>query len=101
MTVNGIAGYRYVMSKKTFDNGTSDPGTLCNCGGQCLLQGVLNVSACRNGVPAFISNPHFFDADPYYVSQADGLQPDADKHQFYITLEPVSKDKATRQTVNA
>lgn len=93
MTVSGVAGYRYRMSKNIVDNGTSDPGTLCKGEENGLPQGVLNLTACRPGAPAFISSPHFFHADPYYVSQVAGLQPEADKHQFYITLEPVSKIK--------
>jgi scavenger receptor class B protein 1 len=93
VTVSGIAGYRYGMSKNFVDNGTSDPGTVCKGEEHGLPRGVVNLTACRHGTPTFISNPHFFHADPYYVSQVAGLQPDADKHQFYITLEPVSKIK--------
>jgi hypothetical protein len=99
VTVSGLNGYRYVMSKYFVDNGTSDPGTVCKFKEDCLPQGVLNVTSCRNEAPIFISNPHFFNADTYYVSQVSGLQPEADKHQFYLTLEPVSQNKGTRQTV--
>ena len=93
MTVSGVAGYRYEMSKNFVDNGTSDPGTVCKDEGHGLPHGVVNLTACHHGAPAFISSPHFFHADSYYVSQVAGLQPEADKHQFYITLEPVSKIK--------
>ena len=93
MTVSGVAGYRYGMSKNFVDSGISDSGTVCQGEEHSLPQGVVNVTACFPGAPAFISNPHFFHADPYYVSQVAGLQPEADKHQFYITLEPVSKIK--------
>jgi hypothetical protein len=99
VTVYGIIGYRYVMSKKLLDNGTSDPGTLCNCGGQCLPQGVLNLTTCRHGGPAFVSLPHFLDADPFYLTKVSGLLPEVDRHQFYLTLEPVSKAKETRQVM--
>ena len=91
VTVNGVAGYRYRMSKNVVDNGTSEPGTVCKGEEHGLPQGVVNGTACQHGTPAFFSSPHFFHADPYYVSQVAGLQPEADKHQFYITLEPVSK----------
>jgi hypothetical protein len=93
MRVNGVAGYRYEMSKNFGGNGTSGPGTVCKSEEHSLPRGVVNLTACRHGAPAFISSPHFFNADPYYVSQVAGLQPEADKHQFYITLEPVSKIK--------
>jgi hypothetical protein len=99
VTVSGLTGYRYVMSKYFVDNGASDPGTVCKFQENCLPQGILNVTTCRHGAPAFISNPHFFNADTYYVSQMSGLQPEADKHQFYVTLEPVSQNKETRQAM--
>jgi hypothetical protein len=91
VTVSGITGYRYVMSKY-FDNGTSDPGTVCKFQEDCLPYGVFNLTSCRRGAPTFISNPHFFNADPYYISQISGLQPEAEKHQFSVTLEPVSQN---------
>jgi hypothetical protein len=93
MTVNGVAGNRYEMITNFVDNGTSDPGTVCKDEEHGLPQGVVDTSACKRGAPVFMSSPHFFHADPYYVSQVGGLQPEADKHQFYITLEPVSKIK--------
>jgi hypothetical protein len=99
VTVSGLNGYRYVMSKYFVDNGTSDPGTVCKFEEDCLPRGVLNVTSCCHAAPGFISNPHFFNADPYYVSQVSGLQPESEKHQFYITLEPVSQNKETRQTM--
>jgi len=91
MTVDGVVGYRYGLSKNFFVNGTSDPGTACEGEEHNLPQGVVNMSVCQHGAPLFTSSPHFFHADPYYVNQVAGLQPEADKHQFYITLEPVSK----------
>ena len=91
MTVNGVAGYRYRMSKNFVGNETSNPGTVCKGEEHALRQGVVNLTACQSGAPAVITSPQFFHADPYYVSQVAGLQPEADKHQFYLTLEPVSK----------
>lgn len=88
--VNDINGYRFVGGEKTMDNGTLYPENLCYCGGQCVPSGVLNVSACRFGSPGFISFPHFYIADQYYVDQFEGLHPDQEKHEFSITLEPVS-----------
>jgi hypothetical protein len=90
MTVDGVVGYRYGLSKNFFVNGTSDPGTACEGEEHNLPQGVVNMSVCQHGAPLFTSSPHFFHADPYYVNQVAGLQPEADKHQFYITLEPTT-----------
>lgn len=88
--VEGIRGYRFELGKGLVDNGTIDVRNQCNCGGQCVPQGALNVTACRYGAPAFVSYPHYLDADPYYTRSVRGMKPDPNHHRFYITLEPVS-----------
>ena len=88
--VHGLTGYRYKLGQTLLDNGSSDPSNWCNCGGECVPQGVLNVSSCRHGAPAFVSYPHFLDADPFYSNKLQGMKPDPEKHRFYITIEPVS-----------
>ncbi|XP_069695590.1 protein croquemort-like isoform X2 [Periplaneta americana] len=101
--VEGIPGYRFVLGKRLVDNGTLDGDNWCNCGGQCVPQGVLNVSSCRHGAPAFVSYPHFLDADPYYTRLLNGVMPDASKHRFYLTLEPttgIPLDVAARLQIN-
>lgn len=37
----------------------------------------------------FMSFPHFYGADTSYLEAVDGLQPEKDKHQAFITLETV------------
>jgi hypothetical protein len=86
----GIPGYKYEASKSVLGNGTVDTTNRCNCGGECLPSGVFNISACRYGIPAFISYPHFYKGDPYYLRQLKGLQPVPSRHRFDVTLEPVS-----------
>jgi len=88
--VLGIPAYVYMASKSLMDNGTMDPNNWCNCGGTCVPQGVLNVSACRYGAPGFVSYPHFLYADPYFSEKVKGMNPDPMKHESHITLEPVS-----------
>lgn len=88
--VEGVPGYVYVGSKSLMDNGTADPKNLCNCGGVCVPQGVLNVSSCRYGAPGFVSYPHFLDADPYYRDRIEGMHPERTRHKFYLTLEPTT-----------
>lgn len=48
------------------------------------------MSKCRFGAPAYVSFPHFLDADPWYLNSVDGLKPDRKEHEFYIKAEPVS-----------
>nr|CAD7431136.1 unnamed protein product [Timema monikensis] len=87
--VSGARGYRYKAGASILDNGTLDPSTACFCGGRCSPVGVLNVSSCRFGSPAFVSYPHFYLGDQFYLQQVEGLSPDKDRHEFYVTLEPV------------
>lgn len=70
--------------------GTLNRENECFCNGHCVPSGVLNVSTCRQNSPTFLSLPHFYDADPYFVNAVEGLKPEKEKHEFYITLEPVS-----------
>ncbi|KAI4463518.1 scavenger receptor class b type-1 sr-b1 [Holotrichia oblita] len=42
----------------------------------------------RFGAPAFVSYPHFYLADRYYTDPIVGMEPNPDKHEFFITLEP-------------
>jgi hypothetical protein len=88
--VRGLHAYRYEASETLIDNGTVDSANNCNCGGECLPFGVFNISACRNGIPVFMSYPHFHKADTYYLRQLKGLEPVPKRHRFDITLEPVS-----------
>lgn len=50
--------------------------------------GVFTLAPCKFNAPIYMSMPHFLDADPYFISQVDGLQPQPDKHEFFVDLEP-------------
>lgn len=66
------------------------PENLCFCNGECVKSGLVNVTACRYGTPAFMSLPNFYAADTFYTNQVEGMHPQKDLHEFFITLEPVS-----------
>lgn len=102
-SVHGITGYKYRGGEKAVDNGTLYPENKCFSTGESVPSGVMNVSACRYGSPAFMSFPHFYAADPYYLNQVEGMNPSRDKHEFYITLEPMTGiplDVAARLQIN-
>ncbi|XP_075224642.1 protein peste-like isoform X2 [Lycorma delicatula] len=86
--VRGIPVYRYEVDPDLLDNGTKVAGNECYCNGECVPSGLLNVTKCRYGVPAFMSFPHFLNADPIYTNQIDGMKPDPKKHTFYMSVEP-------------
>lgn len=101
--VHGITGYKYSGGKKTVDNGTAYPENKCFSEGQVVPSGVMNVTSCRYGTPVFMSFPHYYAADPYYLDMVDGLSPSQDKHEFSITLEPktgIPLDVAARFQIN-
>ena len=59
---------------------------------QPLINGLLNVSACKFQAPAYVSYPHFYLADPILLDQFEegSLNPDVNKHESYLSLEPRS-----------
>jgi scavenger receptor class B protein 1 len=87
-----------------FDNGTKYPEQRCFCAKsqlfgttdisasveECVASGVRSISKCRWGAPAFISFPHFYTADPSYLSSIRGLNPNQSLHELYMVIEPVS-----------
>lgn len=89
VTNDGIKGYRFWGSNTTFANGSVVAGNECYCvKGTCAPTGLLNAESCRMGAPAFISFPHFFNADPYLLNMVNGLKPEEKKHAFYMDLIP-------------
>lgn len=90
--VDGAAA-KWIGDERVFDNGESYSPNICFCTGSkpnCpdLISGVLNVSDCHSSLPAFMSYPHFYLADRYFVDNIDGMSPSKEKHEFSIKLEP-------------
>lgn len=89
-TIRGVIGNKYSGGKKTVDNGTVYSENKCFSLGESLPSGVMSASECLYGSPAFVSFPHYYAADPYYLNQVEGLNPSRNKHEMYITLEPTT-----------
>jgi len=70
----------------------------CYCrkedGFACLKSGVLNMAPCKvtdalkTGAPIALSYPHFYQAHQSFRDAVDGLEPNKEKHQFFVDLEP-------------
>lgn len=93
MELLGLAGSKWVGDDRVFDNGLKYPEMGCFCTGpehMCpdLMPGVVNVSDCRYGAPAFISYPHFYLADSSYRSAVRGMSPNQSLHEFSMSIEP-------------
>lgn len=83
--IHGASGSVFSGRYNTFDNSTK-----CYCvRNDCHPSGVRDVSTCRYGAPAFISFPHFYLADPSFRQMVKGMEPDAQKHVFDLTLHKV------------
>lgn len=92
VTVHGITGYRYIAGERAVDNGTNFSENLCFSSDNVVPvhSGVMNISACRYGSPVFMSFPHYFAGDQFYLNEVEGLEPNKEKHESYFTIEPVS-----------
>ena len=89
-SVENVAVYEYIGDERTFDNGQIVPENACFCTGECNPSGARNISLCRYGMPAFVSLPHFYGADPSYTENITGMNPDFEKHTIRFKLQPVS-----------
>ena len=102
----GLNSYRFIPSINAMGSHTDpdpakrNPANSCFCmkqeGFSCFKSGVLNLEPCKQtqdlprGAPIAISFPHFYQADPSFLSAVSGLSPDKEKHQFYVDVAPDS-----------
>lgn len=89
--VNGVKGLRYAGGTDLVDSGVVDPNTSCFQEGDPVPLGLLNITSCRHGLPVFISYPHFYHGTEELVNSVEGMEPEQEKHEFSITVEPVSR----------
>jgi len=88
--VKGINSFEFIADRSFFANGTENPLNSCYEPKNVFLpSGVYNTSLCRFGAPVFISQPHFYLADPYYIDMiAKGISPNSSLHSTYLRVEP-------------
>ncbi|XP_058791990.1 protein croquemort-like isoform X2 [Phymastichus coffea] len=85
----GLTGNKYISDAEMFDNGDKVPSRKCYCeDSQCQPSGTLNVSLCKWGAPAFVSLPHFYLADKSYLQNISGMNPQKEKHEFRLIVQP-------------
>jgi len=88
--VKGINSYEFIADRGLFANGTENPMNACYEPPLAYLpSGTYNCSLARFNAPVFVSQPHFYQADPYYLSMiAKGLYPNSSLHSTYLRVEP-------------
>lgn len=89
--VQGIFGHRFTLGERSIDNGTLYNENQCYMTGENLPSGLMNISICNYNFPMFMSYPHFYMADSSYLDAVEGLTPDKNLHESFISLEPVRK----------
>lgn len=92
INLHNIKGMRFTAGDRALDNGTLFEENKCYATDEYVPLGAINISICNFGHPMFISFPHFYGADKFYLDGVQGLSPDKEKHQTFITLEPVRDD---------
>jgi len=91
---HGIEMYRFRIVPSDLQNETQNP---INSGFyQFGPFGVFNRTSTAQGAPLFLSKPHFLDADPFYLQNLIGLNPNRILHDSWIDVEPI-----TGTTMNA
>ncbi|XP_049766225.1 protein croquemort-like [Schistocerca cancellata] len=86
--IHGLRGYGYLLSDDVFNASSAEGACFCLAGKDCAPAGLMNASACRFNAPVFVSRPHFLLSDPSLGAAVQGLQPDPDKHNFTLGIEP-------------
>ncbi|KAL9919341.1 LOW QUALITY PROTEIN: protein peste-like [Glossina fuscipes fuscipes] len=87
--IHNVNAHKYSLGERLLDNGTLFPSNKCFCiGGKCECSGVFNIGPCAYNAWMYISLPHFYKADPYYLDAIEGLKPEKEKHEFFMTVEP-------------
>ena len=87
---HGIKGRRYTAGSRALDNGTLYDEKKCFATNEEMPSGLINITACNYDFPMFMSFPHFYGSDESYSDAVEGLQPEKEKHESFITLEPVN-----------
>ena len=90
--IKGTAGYEYKIDNLFFANSTFNPKNKCFEHDHPLPNGVFDASPTRYGAPVFISQPHFYQADPYYTNliATGSLKPNHKLHETSVVFEPLS-----------
>ncbi|XP_063073188.1 platelet glycoprotein 4 [Engraulis encrasicolus] len=93
--LKGIDVYRYMLTPNTLASPNVNPDNMCYCRDMevtknCSMAGVLDVSACRDGYPIYISLPHFLYGSPELNQAIQGMSPHEEHHATYLDVEPIT-----------
>ncbi len=82
---SGVSVRRYGIQLKDMLNATANPENIQY--NNFAPSGMENTTQAA-GIPVFVSFPHFYLGDPRLVAAIKGIQPNTEKHETYIDIEP-------------
>ncbi|NXM69225.1 CD36 protein, partial [Serilophus lunatus] len=93
--VKGIPLYRFTVPREAFASPTEVRDNYCFCTDKvisqnCTLAGVLDISACKEKRPVYISLPHFLHASDAILHEVEGLSPNEQEHETFLDIEPTT-----------
>ncbi|XP_073981559.1 sensory neuron membrane protein 1-like isoform X2 [Rhodnius prolixus] len=84
----GIPGNHYTATLGDM-SANEDEKCFCPTPSTCLKKGAFDITKCV-GAPIILTLPHFYEADPSYLEEVDGLHPNKENHQIFLNFEPIT-----------
>ncbi|CAH1407841.1 unnamed protein product [Nezara viridula] len=88
--INDFPSKRFELPSNVFSTPKENPDNACFCEKKkCQPSGTFSNSKCNFGAPVSVSHPHFLNGDKELRTNVTGLNPDSEKHKFYIDLHSI------------
>lgn len=90
--LNGIPAWRYRAPKGVFESSRTNPENKCYCeetrSKNCPPDGVFDTSSCADGIPLYVSYPHFYEGEESLFEHFEGLSPSFENHSMFADIHP-------------
>ena len=89
----GIPVWKMKLDPKIFEPPTMNKDNECYCPHlkkrpeRCSIRGTMDLTGCVNA-PLVLSAPHFMGTEPNLADLVEGMEPDKNKHEFFMYFEP-------------
>ncbi|KAK9882844.1 hypothetical protein WA026_023543 [Henosepilachna vigintioctopunctata] len=85
---DGFDGIEYGLQEGFLQQPSVNPKNSCFCkdGSDCLPRGIASIAPCYYDIPITISQPHFYNAEPWLEKSINGLKPNKSKHDINFVL---------------
>lgn len=86
---DGIPADYYSTPENIYGDSANNPDNSCfDTEDYKAPRGLQNISPCQYSAPVYISNPHFYLADPELLEAVEGLKPNQTIHESYFKIQP-------------